>query len=52
MPHHKHHRCNLCGRDFEGGDQLKGHLETRHPKADYHWWVVAERPDTLPFENN
>ncbi len=23
----------------------------RHPKADYHWWVVVEEPGVLPFED-
>lgn len=41
----RHHRCNLCGKDFETGDELKDHIERRHPKADVHWWVVAEEPD-------
>lgn len=50
MPHKKHHRCNLCGKDFEGGDQLEEHVERRHPKKDVHWWVVAEDPRDLSFE--
>ena len=45
-----HYRCNLCGRDFDEHEQLKDHTERRHPKADLHWWVVAEEPETLPFE--
>ncbi|WP_276299195.1 hypothetical protein [Halorussus lipolyticus] len=50
MPHKKHHRCNLCGTDFETGDDLEEHVERRHPKKDVHWWVVAEDPRDLPFE--
>lgn len=46
----RHHRCNLCGRDFESGEQLRDHLERRHPERDVHWWVVAEDPSNLPFE--
>lgn len=38
----RHNRCNLCGRDFETPDELSDHVERRHPKADVHWWVVAE----------
>lgn len=41
----RHHRCNLCGKDFERGSQLQEHVERRHPKTDVHWWVVAETPD-------
>lgn len=40
----RHHRCNLCGKDFETGQGLRDHVERRHPKADVHWWVVAEDP--------
>lgn len=40
----RHHRCNLCGRDFDAEAALKEHVERRHPKADIHWWVVAEDP--------
>lgn len=25
MPHKKHHRCNLCGKDFGTGDELEDH---------------------------
>jgi len=47
----RHHRCNLCGRDFEDGQQLREHVERRHPKKDYHWWVVVEDPERgLQFE--
>ncbi len=47
----RHHRCNLCGKDFETGDQFKDHVERRHPKEDLHWWVVAEAPERdLKFE--
>ncbi|MFB6160859.1 MAG: C2H2-type zinc finger protein [Haloferacaceae archaeon] len=47
----RHHRCNLCGKDFETGEKLEDHLDRRHPKEDVHWWVVAERPDRdLQFE--
>lgn len=47
----RRYRCNLCGKDFDRKDVLDDHLERRHPKADVHWWVVAERPDVeLPFE--
>jgi len=45
MVSQQHHRCNLCGRDFETGEQLKDHIERRHPKEDVHWWVVAETPE-------
>jgi hypothetical protein len=46
-----HHRCNLCGRDFETGAELEDHVERRHPKADVRWWMVAEEPDKdLRFE--
>ena len=44
MPRDRHHRCNLCGKDFPTGDALEEHVERRHPKADVHWWVVAEDP--------
>jgi hypothetical protein len=47
----RHHRCNLCGRDFDSGQKLEEHLERRHPEEDYHWWVVAENPQDLPFEH-
>jgi len=51
MPSKRHHRCNLCGKDFETGEALEEHIERRHPKEDLHWWVVAEEPDrTLKFE--
>ncbi|USZ72222.1 hypothetical protein [Natronosalvus halobius] len=43
-PKHHHHRCNLCGDDFDTGEQLREHVERRHPKRDVHWWVVAEDP--------
>lgn len=46
----KRYRCNLCGKDFDTGEQLDTHLERRHPKQDVHWWVVAEDPaNELPF---
>jgi hypothetical protein len=41
----RHHRCNLCGKEFDTEKQLRDHLERRHPKEDYHWWVVAEDPE-------
>ena len=44
MPSKRHHRCNLCGRDFDTGQDLETHVRTRHPKADVRWWVVAEDP--------
>lgn len=48
----RHHRCNICGRDFEDdGEALKEHVERRHPKEDVRWWVVAERADAIPFED-
>ncbi|MFC4548743.1 MULTISPECIES: C2H2-type zinc finger protein [Halorussus] len=50
MPHKRHHRCNLCGKDFDSGDDLEAHVERRHPKRDVHWWVVAEDPNDLSFE--
>ncbi|WP_191967136.1 MULTISPECIES: hypothetical protein [Haloferax] len=40
----RHHRCNLCGKDFDAGDQLKDHVKRRHPKDDVRWWVVVEDP--------
>ncbi len=40
-----HHRCNLCGRNFEIGETLRTHVERRHPKRDVRWWVVAENPE-------
>ena len=43
-PPDHHHRCNLCGRNFNVGEQLREHIERRHPKQDVHWWVVAEDP--------
>lgn len=47
----RHHRCNLCGKDFETGAELETHVERRHPKADLHWWVVVEDPEKgLQFE--
>jgi hypothetical protein len=33
MPHEKHHRCNLCGKDFESGGQLEDHVERRESDA-------------------
>ena len=46
-----HHRCNLCGKDFETGEELRDHVDRRHPTADVHWWVVAEEPERgLKFE--
>ena len=44
MPHKKHRRCNLCGRDFDSRTELEEHVERRHPREDVHWWVVAEDP--------
>jgi len=44
MTSKRHHRCNLCGKDFETGEELDDHVERRHPKTDVHWWVVAEEP--------
>jgi hypothetical protein len=41
----RHHRCNLCGKEFDTEKQLRDHLKRRHPKEDYHWWVVAEDPE-------
>ncbi|WP_254526073.1 hypothetical protein [Natrinema caseinilyticum] len=43
-PQHHHHRCNLCGKDFDTGERLRDHVERRHPKKDVNWWVVAEDP--------
>lgn len=40
----RHHRCNLCGRDFDTESALNDHVERRHPKEDVHWWVVVEDP--------
>jgi hypothetical protein len=45
-----HYRCNACGRDFDAHDQLKHHLERRHPEQEAHWWVAVEDPSVLPFE--
>jgi len=39
-----HNRCNLCGEDFETHEELREHVERRHPKEDVHWWMVAEQP--------
>lgn len=39
-----HHRCNLCGKEFDSEPELKTHVERRHPKEDAHWWVVVEDP--------
>ncbi|MFB6069679.1 MAG: C2H2-type zinc finger protein [Halanaeroarchaeum sp.] len=47
-----HHRCTICGRDFESGQQLREHVERRHPKEDVHWWVVAEDATGLRFEDD
>jgi hypothetical protein len=44
MARKRHHRCNLCGKDFESGDRLRDHVDRRHPKRDLHWWVVVEDP--------
>ena len=44
MAERHHHRCNLCGRDFETGEALREHVERRHPERDVHWWVAAEDP--------
>jgi len=38
----RHHRCNLCGKDFDSGEALRDHLERRHPEEDIHLWEVAE----------
>ena len=43
-PKRRHHRCNLCGHDFDTGEQLREHVERRHPKKDVRWWVVVEDP--------
>ena len=52
MPRKIHHRCNLCGRDFDTGDSLRSHVERRHPREnEVRWWMVAEEPETLPFEH-
>lgn len=45
-----HHRCNLCGRDFENGAELQAHVRRRHPREDVRWWMVVEDPNVLPFE--
>jgi hypothetical protein len=51
MPSKRHHRHTLCGKDFQTGGELEDHVERRHPKADVHWWVVAEAPARdLAFE--
>lgn len=52
VPRHQHFRCNLCGKDgFTDRADLESHVERRHPKADVHWWVVAEDSSTLQFED-
>lgn len=38
------HRCNLCGTDFNTGEQLHEHVDRRHPETDIDWWVVADEP--------
>jgi len=48
----KRHRCNICGKDFDDGETLRDHVKRRHPKEDVRWWVVAEEPGTLPFEDD
>jgi hypothetical protein len=51
VPSKRHHRCNLCGSDFETGAALDDHVERRHPREEVRWWVVVERPDRdLNFE--
>ena len=45
MPADRHHRYNLCGKDFPTEHDLEEHIERRHPKEDVHWWVVAETPE-------
>jgi transcriptional regulator NrdR family protein len=50
MPSNRRHRCNLCGREFSSFEQIRTHVERRHPKVDVRWWVVAEDPEReLPF---
>jgi len=39
-----HHRCDLRGRGFGGGERRREHVERRHPKKDVHWWAVVEDP--------
>ena len=53
MPRKMHHRCNLCGRDFDTGDSLRDHVSRRHPRGEeeVRWWMVVEDPDVLPFEH-
>ena len=48
MPRDRHHRWNLCGKDFPTEKDLEEHVERRHPTEDIHWWVVAENPMTTP----
>ncbi|XGI83885.1 C2H2-type zinc finger protein [Halorutilales archaeon Cl-col2-1] len=48
----EHHRCNICGEDFDNEAELERHIDRRHPEEDVHWWVVAENPEDLPFESS
>jgi|GEM_PF-1711280 len=51
MAPRRHHRCNLCRKDFESGEQLRDHVDRRRPRRDVRWWVVVEDPGRdLKFE--
>jgi len=45
---HHHHRCNICGDDYETGALLREHVERSHPSVDVTWWIVAESPESVP----
>lgn len=47
-PAHHHHRCNICGDDYETGTLLRDHVERSHPSVDVNWWIVAEPPGSVP----
>ncbi|MFC6764741.1 hypothetical protein [Natrinema soli] len=47
-PTHHHHRCNICGDDYETGALLREHVERSHSSVDVTWWIVAESPESVP----
>jgi hypothetical protein len=47
-PTHHHHRCNICGDDYETGALLREHIERSHSSVDVTWWIVAESPESVP----
>ncbi|MFC7202229.1 hypothetical protein ACFQJC_01775 [Haloferax namakaokahaiae] len=38
------HRPNACGRDFDSVEQFRHHVERRHPRTGWRWWVAVEGP--------